>query len=275
MGVLNVTPDSFSDGSRYSEPSAAIDAAKKMVDDGVDLIDIGGESTKPGSQPVSVDEQIRRTLPVIEGICNATLPVTLSIDTTKARVGQMALDSGASVLNDISAGLDDAEMIPLAARRGVPIVLMHMRGTPANMASLASYADVVTEVTRFLLDRASVATVAGVRTEHILFDPGIGFAKGFEHNMQLLRRLGEFANLGYPLLVGTSRKRFIGTITGETDPADRLMGTAATVAWSVANGAGVVRVHDVEQMNKVVKVIRAIMDVPRDTPAQPMGVRPI
>lgn len=259
MGVLNVTPDSFSDGGRYADSQLAIDAAKRMVDDGADLIDIGGESTRPGSSPVAADEQVRRTKPVIAGIVGAKLPVTLSIDTTRARVGQEALDAGAFMLNDISAGTDDPDMLPLAASRKAPIALMHMKGTPMTMQSLASYSDVVDEVRTHLTARVDAAVAAGIAKDRILLDPGIGFAKGMDHNLQLLKRLPELAAMGYPLLAGTSRKKFIGTLTGDTEPQDRIMGTAASVAWSVANGAGVVRVHDVKEMLKVVKVIRAIV----------------
>lgn len=257
MGILNVTPDSFSDGGRYADASLAISAAQQMVAAGADLIDVGGESTRPGSQPVPVDEQTRRVVPVLTGI--RQLPVTLSIDTTKARVGQAALDAGAFVLNDISAGLDDPDMIPLAANRQVPIVLMHMQGTPATMQQAPAYADVVGDVSAFLSDRARVAIAAGVKPHNVLLDPGIGFGKAMPHNLSLLRALPKLANLGHPLLVGTSRKKFIGTLSGETDPGDRAMGTAASVAWTIANGAGIVRVHDVAAMIKVVLVIRAIM----------------
>jgi dihydropteroate synthase len=257
MGVLNVTPDSFSDGGRYIDPTVAIAAVEQMVATGADLIDVGGESTRPGSQPVPVDEQIRRVVPVLTGIRN--LPVTISIDTTKAQVAEAALNAGATVVNDISSGLDDAEMIPLAVSRQCPIVLMHMKGTPLTMQRDPSYTDVVAEVSTFLVDRARVAIGAGVRPHNVLLDPGIGFGKTMVHNLQLLRDLRKLAGLGYPLLVGTSRKKFIGTLSGETEPAGRVMGTAASVAWSIANGAAIVRVHDVEAMAKVVRVVRAIM----------------
>jgi dihydropteroate synthase len=260
MGVLNVTPDSFSDGGRYADPTIAIATAAQMVTDGADLIDIGGESTRPGSQPVPAAEQIRRVTPVIAGIMAAGLPVTLSIDTTRAEVGQAALDAGATVLNDISAGLDDPQMLHLAAKRRVPIVLMHMKGTPADMQASPSYSDVVAEVSQFLLARATAAIHAGVPVEHVLLDPGIGFGKTMTHNLQLLAALPRLAALGHPLLVGTSRKKFIGTLTGDDHPADRVFGTAASVGWAIANGAAVVRVHDVGAMVKVVRVVRAILD---------------
>ena len=263
MGVLNVTPDSFSDGGRYADPRVAVDVALQMVSDGAAVIDIGGESTRPGAQPVPADQQVRRVLPVIEGIVRANLPVTLSIDTTRAQVGQAALDVGATLLNDISAGRDDPDMLPLAASRCAPIVLMHMQGTPATMQADPNYSDVVAEVCRHLLDRAAAAVGAGVTRSNVLLDPGIGFGKTMTHNLQLLRDLPRLAGLGYPLLVGTSRKKFIGTLTSEMAPDDRVMGTAASVAWSIANGAAIVRVHDVAAMAKVVRVVRAIMEPER------------
>jgi dihydropteroate synthase len=260
MGILNVTPDSFSDGGRHADPLVAIDVARRMIADGADLIDVGGESTRPGSQPVPVDEQLRRVLPVIEAVARENLPVTLSIDTTKARVGEAALDAGATLVNDVSGGRDDAGMLPLAAARGVPIVLMHMQGTPATMQANPSYADVATEIAGFLRDRLRTAVDAGVSEGNVLLDPGIGFGKTLRHDLAILHDLPKLAAIGRPLLVGVSRKKFIGRLTGETVPADRVMGTAAAVGWAVANGARVVRVHDVAAMAKVVRVARAIID---------------
>jgi dihydropteroate synthase len=258
MGVLNVTPDSFSDGGRYSTHDAAIAHAEEMSDAGADMIDIGGESTRPGSDPVDDDEQIRRVIPVIANIA-ARLPVVLSIDTTRAKVAQAALDAGANLVNDISAGLDDSAMFSLVARRRVPIILMHMLGQPRTMQLAPSYDDVTAEVSGFLNERIIVAASAGIDLEKILIDPGIGFGKALHHNLELLRRIGELTVLGRPMVVGTSRKSFIGKITGETEPSHRLFGTAASISWCIANGAAIVRVHDVEPMTKVVKMIRAIL----------------
>jgi dihydropteroate synthase len=259
MGVLNVTPDSFSDGGRFADAAAAVAAAAAMVEAGADVIDIGGESTRPGSQPVPAAEQIRRVVPVVEGIRAKAPDATLSIDTTRAAVAEAALDAGATLLNDVSAGRDDADMLPLAARRGCPIVLMHMLGTPATMQAAPAYDDVTAEVAAFLSDRAAAAVAAGVSRTNVLLDPGIGFGKTIDHNLELLRRLRELADLGYPLVVGTSRKKFVGVITDEPEPSRRVFGTAATVAWSVANGAAMVRVHDVGPMAQVVRMTRAVI----------------
>jgi dihydropteroate synthase len=261
MGVLNVTPDSFSDGSRFFEPRAAAEHARRMVDAGADLIDIGGESTRPGSQRTDADEQIRRIRPVFEALAGK-IDTVLSVDTTRAAVAEAALDHGAYLVNDISAATDDPAMLPLAARRRVPIALMHMQGQPATMQESPAYADVVAEVLGHLQDRVAAAVSAGVPPHRILIDPGIGFGKTLDHNLTLLRNLSRFASLNHPLLVGVSRKGFIGRVTGEPEPSQRLFGTAAAVAWCVANRAAVVRVHDVEQMSKVVKLIDAIRRAP-------------
>jgi dihydropteroate synthase len=257
MGVLNVTPDSFSDGGRFAETAAAAAHARQMVADGADLIDVGGESTRPGAPRVPAEEQVRRIIPVLRELRHVR--AVLSVDTTRAAVAEAALEAGACVINDISGGLDDPSMLPLAARRGVPIVLMHMRGEPATMQTLADYKDVVADVKRHLAARRDAAVAAGVERHRILLDPGIGFAKGAEHNLTVMRRLGELTDLGQPLLLGTSRKSFVGRITGEDEPSRRLFGTAATVAWCVANGAAIVRVHDVGPMAKVVRMTRAIL----------------
>ena len=261
MAVLNVTPDSFSDGGRFLDPVAAMSHALAMAAQGADLIDVGGESTRPGSQPVDATEQIRRVVPVIRAVRDRLTDVTLSIDTTRAEVAAAALDAGADMVNDVSAGRDDPELLTLAARRTCPIVLMHMQGTPATMQLNPTYSDVVREVGDFLGDRLAVAADAGVNPAKVLLDPGIGFGKTVEHNLELLRRLDELEATGRPLVVGTSRKGFIGKVLGEgrsPDPSARLFGTAATVAWAVANGAAVVRVHDVGPMAQVVRMVRSI-----------------
>lgn len=257
MGVLNVTPDSFSDAGQFASVDAAIAHAQAQIEAGADLIDIGGESTRPGSKPVPAGEQIRRVLPVIERL--AQLPVTLSIDTTRAVVASAALDAGASMVNDISSARDDDEMLPLIARRGVPVVLMHMQGTPLTMQDNPHYADVVEEVKAHLRSRLQAAVDAGVDPSRILLDPGIGFGKTQRHNLELIRHQDELTQLGQPLVIGTSRKGFIGRITDEPEPSKRLFGTAATVAWSVAHGAGIVRVHDVKAMKQVVRMTEAIL----------------
>lgn len=259
MGVLNVTPDSFSDGGRYADPSAAVAHAQAMAAAGAELIDVGGESTRPGSPRVEAAEQIRRILPVLEQL-NGNLPALISVDTTRAVVARAALDCGAHIVNDISAGRDDAEMFPLIASRGVPIILMHMQGDPATMQIAPAYRNVIEEVRDFLSERLSAAIAAGIQRERVLLDPGIGFGKTAEHNLTLLHHLRDLTSLGLPLVLGTSRKRFIGRIAGEDEASGRLFGTAATVAWCVASGAAIVRVHDVEPMKRVVRVIRAILN---------------
>lgn len=256
MGVLNVTPDSFSDGGRFADANLAVKHARQMVADGAELIDIGGESTRPGAPRISADEQIGRILPVIREL--GDLPAVLSVDTTRAEVVAAAIDAGAHLVNDISGGLDDAGMLPLVARLRVPIILMHMRGQPATMQQMTEYRDVVAEVRDHLVARRDAAVAAGVEPQQILLDPGIGFAKGFEHNLTVLRRLKELCDLGHALVLGTSRKSFVGRITGEDEPSHRLFGTAATISWCVANGAGILRVHDVGPMSKVVRMTRAI-----------------
>jgi dihydropteroate synthase len=214
---------------------------------------------------VAAEEQIRRIIPVIKAL--AAGPAMLSVDTTLATAAAASLKAGAGMVNDISAGSEDDAMLSVVAQAGVPIALMHKRGTPASMDSLANYQDVVGEVRQYLQDRRDAAVAAGVARHRILLDPGIGFAKTKEHNLQLLRQLTEFRALGQPLLLGTSRKSFIGRITGESEAADRVMGTAATVAWCVSQGAAIVRVHDVAPMVKVVRVVQAILDIDRESPA--------
>jgi len=256
MGILNLTPDSFSDGGRFIEPAAALSYARQMVEAGADWIDIGGESTRPGAARASAEQQIARIAPIFRAI-RSHVPVILSIDTTLAPVAAAALDCGADAVNDISAGRDDPAMFDLVARRRVPMILMHMQGQPATMQANPMYQDVVEEVRSFLALRIEVAAAAGVAESAILVDPGFGFGKTVSHNLQLLRRLSDFASLGRPIVAGTSRKGFLAKITSDLT-AERLFGTAASVAWAVANRAGVVRVHDVGPMSQVVHAIRAI-----------------
>lgn len=265
MGVLNLTPDSFSDGGQFTQTEPAVARAIEMVQAGADLIDVGGESTRPGSGPIDAAEQIRRVVPVITAIRRLS-PVTLSIDTTKASVASAAMDAGANIVNDISAGRDDIEMLPLVARHRAPIVLMHMQGTPATMQINPIYSDVVAEVGAFLQESRRRAESCGIDPADVLLDPGIGFGKSVSHNLQLLRHVDQLAQvLGRPLVIGTSRKGFIAKVTGEGTPDERLFGTAATVAWAVANGAAVVRVHDVGPIVRVVRMIQAIQSAGIDT----------
>jgi len=258
MGVLNVTPDSFSDGGDFIDARIAIERARQMIDEGADIIDVGGESTRPGAQRVPADEQIRRVAPVIRAVSD--LGVTISIDTTLAPVACAALDAGASIVNDVSAATEDARMVGVVAERNASVVLMHMQCSPGTMQRAPQYENVVDEVRTYLLSRAEAFASAGVAREKILLDPGIGFGKTVEHNLELLRHLSEMKQTPHRLLVGTSRKSFIGTILNQPDPSARLMGTAATVAWSVMQGANIVRVHDVAQMRDVVRMTQALLN---------------
>jgi dihydropteroate synthase len=256
MGILNVTPDSFSDGGQFFNPGKAIEHGLKMAAEGAAIIDVGGESTRPGSDPVTANQQIKRVVPVIEALCERT-NVPVSIDTYRFDVAKAALQAGARMINDITA-LSDERMGELAAERQVPVVLMHMQGTPATMQIEPKYDDVVGEVLEFLLGRAKRAEKFGISNDMIFIDPGIGFGKTAEHNLVLLRNIDKFVAAGYRVLVGTSRKRFIGEITGKEEPAERIFGTAATVALCVAAGVSIVRVHDVAEMVNVVKVVNAV-----------------
>lgn len=258
IGVLNVTPDSFSDGGRFADAQQAAEFALEMVRDGADWIDVGGESTRPGAAPVSEAEQISRVVPVIERIRRSS-DILISIDTTRAAVSQVALDSGANIVNDISAGRGDPKMLPLAGEQALGIVLTHMQGTPGTMQDNPSYGDVTAEVSQFLIGRRDEAVRCGVDAGRILLDPGLGFGKTVSHNLRLLRDTAILAGLGHALVVGPSRKSFIGKITGEERPERRIFGTAGATAWLAANGAGAIRVHDVRPMMQVVRIVRAIM----------------
>ena len=257
MGVLNVTPDSFSDGGRYLDPDAAVAHAVAMAEQGADLIDIGAESTRPGSDPVDEKEEIRRLIPVVGAVCRK-VSVPVSVDTTKAAVARKALDAGATIVNDISALRFDPLMKAVVAETGAGLVLMHMQGTPKTMQQAPSYRNVIEEVQQFFVERIGTALEAGIAAEQILLDPGIGFGKNLEHNLRLLARLDVFVALEYPVLVGVSRKAFIGQVLAR--PVDeRLMGTAAAVAVAILRGARVIRVHDVAPLRDVVKMVEAIV----------------
>ncbi len=257
MGILNVTPDSFSDGGAFLDFDAACKRGVQIADQGAAIIDIGPESTRPGARTVSADEQIARSVPVIEYLSKNTDAV-LSIDTRDADVALAAIEAGAQVVNDVTA-LADKRMAGLVAEKGLAVVLMHMKGDPETMQVNPAYGDVVGEVLEFLMERASFARQCGVEKQRIFIDPGIGFGKTFEHNIKLLRNIDRFVASGYRVLLGTSRKRFIGDITGKTVAAERVFGTAATVALAVEAGVSVVRVHDVAEMAEVVKVTEALV----------------
>jgi dihydropteroate synthase len=244
MGVVNVTPDSFSDGGAFDDPVSAIVHARRLASEGADIIDIGGESTRPGADPVPADEEAERTIPVVEGVAALNLPVQISIDTMKLEVARQAIDAGASYVNDVTAFRHEPELAALVADRGVDCCLMHMLGEPRTMQENPQYDDVVDDVKAFLHERLTAATRAGVKEERIQLDPGIGFGKTLEHNLELLRRLDELTTLGRPIVVGTSRKSFLGRITGR-DVTERVHATVATTVIAFERGARVFRVHDV------------------------------
>lgn len=258
MGVLNATPDSFYDGGRYPTLDAALTRAEQMLSDGVDILDIGGESTRPGAEPVPEDEETRRVVPLIEAILARHPHAIVSVDTTKSRVAQLALQAGACIVNDISGATFDPHILTVAAQAGALVVLMHIKGTPQTMQQNPTYADVVAEVCEALAAHAQRAQQAGIPQAHIWLDPGIGFGKTMQHNLELLRGLPQLKGLGYPILIGTSRKSFIGHILGGLPPEERLEGTLATLALAVAWGADVVRVHDVKEAVRAVKVADAL-----------------
>ena len=259
MGVLNVTPDSFSDGGMYPSSKDAITRGLEMVEQGADIIDIGGESTRPGAKRIDATEQKRRVLDVISGL-RKELPqnIHISIDTTLSEVAKTALDAGATILNDVSAGREDESMFKLAADTNTPICLMHMQGDPGTMQDNPSYKDVTKEVSEYLLERAKYAESLGVDIANIIVDPGIGFGKRTQHNLELLRNLKQIADLGYPVLLGTSRKRFMGDVAREEDSGRRMPATCATSALGVIAGIKIFRVHDVWQNRQALDVAWAI-----------------
>src|SRR5579862_1587966 len=259
VGVLNVTPDSFSDGGDFLDVDRAVEHARKLAQAGADIIDVGGESTRPGAEPVTVEEELRRVLPVVEQLSD----LVVSVDTTKAIVAEKSLAVGARIVNDISAMQFDSRMVKVVRDAGAGVVLMHMQGTPRTMQREPQYKDVVAEVRSFLAERIEFAEAGGLKKSQIAVDPGIGFGKTTEDNLRLLARLDEFSSLGCPLLVGTSRKSFIGKVLAERDERpravdERLWGTAATVGWAVARGARILRVHDVAEMSDVVRMTEAL-----------------
>ncbi len=253
MGILNVTPDSFSDGGLFLDPDRAVDRGMEMIDEGADFIDVGGESTRPGSEAISLDEELRRVIPVIGRLAKMS-SIPISIDTYKSEVASRALDAGAVIVNDISGFQFDPALVEVVAGKRASVVLMHIKGTPRTMQQDPQYDDVVTEVKSYLRDAIELAERKGI--EQIMIDPGIGFGKALEHNLQIFHRLAEFSELGYPLLIGPSRKSFIGQIL-DLPVEDRLDGTAAAVAVSIMNGANIIRVHDVKQMKRVAQVVDA------------------
>jgi len=259
MGILNVTPDSFSDGGRYDALPRAVERGLDLVRQGADILDVGGESTRPGAPRVSANTQKDRVLEVIGELRRRVpAPIALSVDTTLSAVAAAAIDRGATIINDVSAGRDDPDMLPLAAESGVGLVLMHMRGNPETMQQNPVYSDVVSEVEGFLLARAAAALEAGVPRQALILDPGIGFGKTRRHNLLLLQALPRLCSLGYPLLLGVSRKRFMGSVCAVADPAELVAATCACTALGVAAGVSIFRVHDVAENRQAADVASAI-----------------
>jgi len=259
MGILNVTPDSFSDGGRFYKFDDAVRQGMKMAEEGADILDVGGESTRPGSHPVSLEEELSRVIPVIESLTQR-LDVPISIDTYKAKVAQEALNAGAQMINDISALRYDPEMKKMAAQHDVPVALMHIQGTPRTMQEHPWYEDVIGEITDYLKESIQIATDAGIGREKIIIDPGIGFGKRLKDNLNILKNLKEFSILNCPILIGCSRKSFIGKILN-LPMEERLEGSLAALAVAVMNGAHMVRVHDVKESKRVASLVDAILKV--------------
>jgi len=260
MGIVNVTPDSFSDGGKFFSPEVAISHASKLIIQGADIIDIGGESTRPGAKLVSESEELKRVIPVIEKIRTDNPKILISIDTTKASVAKYAVEAGANIINDVSGLSFDKNMTGIVESLNVPIVIMHMKGNPQNMQLNPKYKDIVNEILDFFKIKIKIAIQSGINRSMIILDPGIGFGKTVDHNFELLSRLNEFNVLELPIMIGPSRKSFIG-ITLDLPPEDRVEGTAAAVSAGVMNGASIVRVHDVKSMKRVVKIIDKIRNV--------------
>ena len=257
MGILNVTPDSFSDGGKFNTTSAALNQAQAMVTAGADIIDIGGQSTRPGAKQISIDVELERVLSVLE-VLRPVVDIPISVDTTRAEVAKAAIQAGADLVNDISAGTYDPEMLPTVASFNVPIILMHIRGKPENMGNFTDYQDLIGDIYSFLSQRIIDAIRAGIDPSKIIIDPGIGFAKNHEQNLEIFRRLRSLKTLNTPILVGASRKSFIGNILNQPDPTLRIWGTAAACCAAIFNGADILRVHDVQEMQEVTLVTDAI-----------------
>jgi dihydropteroate synthase len=269
MGIVNVTPDSFSDGGLYLDADAAVEHGLALAADGAAILDIGGESTRPGAEPVAADEELRRVLPVLEGLRDRGVEAELSIDTTKAAVASAALQAGARLVNDVSALRADPAMAELVASRGAGCCLMHMQGEPRTMQIDPRYDDVVDDVKAFLAERLQHAVAAGIDEQRILLDPGIGFGKTAGHNLELLRRLDELVALGRPVVFGASRKGFLGRLTGRTVPAERVAGTVAVNVLAFERGATVFRVHDVRASRDALAVAAATLPPPWPTTTPP------
>ena len=257
MGILNVTPDSFHDRGRYGQFYGAVERAREMAAQGAGIIDIGGESTRPGSEPVPLEEELGRVIPVIEAVL-PEIDVPVSVDTSKAEVASASVAAGAGMINDVTALRGDEQMAAVVAEAGCPVCLMHMLGEPRTMQENPQYEDVIDDIKSFFVERVEFAVAAGIRRENIILDPGIGFGKTLEHNLAIIRRMDELLELGLPVLIGASRKRFIGMITGEEDTEDRLPGTLAATVMAYVKGASIFRVHDVAENIQALQVAAAI-----------------
>ncbi|MEH2002124.1 MAG: dihydropteroate synthase [Nostoc sp.] len=258
MGILNVTPDSFSDGGEFNTTSAALIQAQALVAAGADIIDVGGQSTRPGAKQITLAEELDRILSVLQ-VLRPEISVPISVDTTRAAVARASVEAGADIINDISGGTFDSEMLPTVAELGVPMILMHIRGTPQTMQQQTDYQDLLKEIYSFLARQIGVATTAGIHLDKIIIDPGIGFAKNYEQNLEIFRGLRSLATLNCPILVGASRKSFIGRILNQPDPKARVWGTAAACCAAIFNGADILRVHDVQEMRDVSLVADALL----------------
>ena len=258
MGVLNVTPDSFSDGGQFNEIDSAILHVDKMLKNGADIIDIGGESTKPGSEPVSANEESKRIIPIIKAIKNEYKDILISVDTYKSSVAKKAIEAGADFVNDISGLTFDDEMVSLLAQRNIPVVIMHINGKPKTMQKNILYSDLISDIKRFFIKQSAYAINSGIKESNIIIDPGIGFGKTFDHNFTLLKRLKEFEDLGFPILIGPSRKAFIGDVLN-LPSNERVEGTIATIVAGILNGANIIRVHDVKEIKRATIVTEKIL----------------
>jgi len=257
MGILNVTPDSFSDGGQFFSVEAAIEHGQSLINDGADIIDIGGESTRPGADPLSIEDELERVIPVIKSIRKDHNDILISIDTYKSEVAQQAIEAGADIVNDVSGFVMDPKMPTAIANFNAFVILMHMKGKPTNMQENPSYDDLIVDISSFLLYQINIAKTTGIPTDKIILDPGIGFGKTAAHNFTIIQKLNKFCDLGFPIMIGPSRKSFIGT-TLDLPPNERIEGTAAAVSAGILNGARIVRVHDVKEMKRVVAITEKI-----------------
>jgi dihydropteroate synthase len=263
VGILNITPDSFSDGGEFLDPGAAAEHAATMLDEGADILDVGGESTRPGSDPVSQEEEIQRVIPVLERILSVRPEAVISVDTYRSGTATAALEAGASLVNDVTALRGDPRIASVIQEAACPVILMHMQGEPKTMQKQPHYEDVVREVRDFLAERAEYAVAAGIRPENVILDPGIGFGKNLDHNLDLLRNLDAIVDLGFPVLIGASRKSFMEKITGVQEARDRVSGTVATTVLAYERGATFFRVHDVRANREALAVAEAVLHTSR------------